>query len=82
MSALSGKSFLSVVGTDKRKIHVDAGTKIKKVSLRAACQTNKRLTVSEKFVQILDIDLGLVSVAKMNRTADAIADAQFMDIQA
>ena len=82
MSALSGKSFLSVVGTDKRKIHVDAGTKIKKVSLRAACQTNKRLTVSEKFVQILDIDLGLVSVAKMNRTADAIADAQFMDMQA
>lgn len=58
VSTLSGKSFLPVVGADKRKIHVDAGTKIKKVSLRAACRTNKRLTVSEKFVQILDIDLG------------------------
>lgn len=81
-SALSGKSFLPVVGADKRKIHVDAGTKTKKVSLRAACRANKRLTVSEKFVQVLDIDLGVVSVANMNRTADAIADAQFMDMQA
>ena len=41
-----------------------------------------RLTVAEKFVQILDIDFGLVSVAKMNRTAYAIADTQFMDMQA
>ena len=82
MSTLSGKFFLSVAGTDKRKNHVDAGTKIKKVSLRAACQTNMRLTVAEKFVQILDIDFGLVSVAKMNRTAYAIADTQFIDMQA
>ena len=81
-NARSGKSFLPVVGADKHKIYVDAGTKTKKVSLRAACRANKRLIVSEKFVQVLDIHLGVVSVANMNRTADAIADAQFMDMQA
>lgn len=81
-SARSGKAFLPVVGVDKRRIQVDAGSKTKKVSLRAACRANKRLSVSDKFIQILDIQLGVVSVANLNRTADAIADAQFMDMQA
>lgn len=81
-SARSGKAFLPIVGVDKRRIYVDGGSRTKKVSLRAPCRANKRLTMSEMFLEILDIDLGVVSVANMNRTADAMADAQFMDMQA
>jgi hypothetical protein len=81
-SARSGKAFLPIVGVDSRRMLVDTGSKTKRVSLRAACRANKRLSVSDKFIQILDIDLGAVSVANLNRTADAIADAQFMDMQA
>lgn len=81
-SARSGKSYFPIIKVDKKKIHVDGGTKTLKVSLRSPCRPQTRIRVSDKMVEVLGLDLNTVSMANLGRTSDAIADAQFADAQA
>ncbi len=81
-SALTGKAYFPIVSMDKKKITVDAGTKTRKVSIQAPCRVKARMSVTDRFVDVLAIDLGTTSMANLKRASDAIADAQFADAQA
>ncbi len=81
-SAQSGKSFFPIVKMDKKKIHVDSGMSIKKVSPRARCRTGAKLTVSDRLVEVLEMGFSTSSMANMRRSSDAISDMQLAEAQA
>ncbi len=80
-SARSGKSFFPIVAMDKKKIYVDEGTKIRKVSPNAPCRTRIKTKVSDRFVEVLELDFGTSSMSNLQRSSDAVADMQMADSQ-
>lgn len=80
-SARSGKSYFPIIGMDKRKIHVDLGTKLKKVPANAACQTRLALKVSDRFVEVLELDYDTASMTNLQRSSNAVADMQLAGAQ-
>lgn len=80
-SARSGKSFFPIVAMDKKKIYVDEGTKIRKVSPNAPCRTRIKTKVSDRFVEVLELDFGTSSMSNLQRSSDAVADMQMAESQ-
>jgi len=80
-TARSGKSYFPVVTMDKKKIHVDEGIKIKKVPQNAPVRTRLKTRVSDRFVEVLELDFGTSSMANLKRSSDAVADMQLAQAQ-
>jgi len=81
ISARSGFAYLPVVAVDKRKIHVDTGARTKKVGLLAPCLANASLRVSDKFLEVLEMDVVTSSLTNLQRDSEAIADMQRAEAQ-
>ena len=80
-TARSGKSYFPVVTMDKKKIHVDEGIKTKKVSQNAPVRMRLKTRVSDRFVDVLELDFGTSSMSNLKRSSDAIADMQLAQAQ-
>lgn len=80
-SARSGQSYYPVVAVDKKRIHVDLGTKTKKVGLQAPCMAQSTMRVSSKFVEVLELGVFTSSLSNLQRASDAVADMQRAEIQ-
>jgi len=71
-----GRSFFPIVTVDKKKIHVDEGIKTKKAPQNAPVRMRLKTRVSDRFVDVLELDFGTSSMANLKRSSDAIADMQ------
>jgi len=80
-SAKSGKSYFPIATMDKKKIHVDEGTKLKKVSPSSPCRVSLKTKISSQFVEVLNLDFDNSSMANLRRSSDAVADMQLADSQ-
>lgn len=81
ISTRSGKSYFPMVKMDKRKIYIDEGTRVRKVSASAPCRSQLKTRVSNRFVEALELDFGTSSMANLRRSSDAIAEMQLMETQ-
>ncbi len=81
LSARSGFTYLPVVAVGNRKIHVNVGTGTKKVGLLAPCLANPILRVTDKFLEVLEMDVVTSSLTNLRRDSDAVADMQRAEAQ-
>lgn len=81
VSAESGRSHFPIVSVDKKNIFVDAGTDVKKVSMRAPCRVRAELMLSERYADVLEIRFSTSSMTNLQRSAQAVSDMQYSAVQ-
>ncbi len=74
ISAQSGRAFFPVLTVDKRKIHVDAGDRTKKVSLDTFCLARPKMRLTDKYLEVLDQDIVTSSTTAIYLEGEAIAE--------
>ena len=74
ISARSGKTYFPVVTIDKRKIHIDAGDRMKKLSLETFCLGQKNMSVSGQLLEVLELDVVTTSTTNLHRESDIVSD--------
>lgn len=74
ISARSGRTYFPVITVDKRKIHIDAGEKMKKLSLETFCLGQKHMSVSDQFLEVLELDVVTTSTTNIHRESDIMSD--------
>lgn len=74
INARSGNSYFPVVTVDKRKIHIDVGDKMKKLSLETFCLGQKNMSVSGQLLEVLELDVLTTSTTDLHREADVASD--------
>jgi len=81
VSAESGRSHFPIVSVDKKNIFVDAGTDVKKVSMRAPCRVRAELMLSERYADVLEMRFSTSSMTNLQRSAQAVSDMQYSAVQ-
>ena len=74
-----GRSYFPILTVDKRKIHVESGTKVKKVPKKSICQVVSKMKVTNRLVEVLEMDWNTWSMTNLQRSSEALSDMELAD---
>ncbi len=73
LRAKQGDKFFPIAAVDKRNIHIEKGSRIRKVENTAVCSLTNNIILSENFAEILSFDYKFASMSSGQAEADAFA---------